>query len=57
MTNEQLEVLKKVDEMLNEVCMPTYSKLAALLRDDVAYSEDRIKKFRDAVKAGTYTTG
>jgi hypothetical protein len=56
MTPEQLEVLLKVDEMLNDVCMPTYSKLAALVRDETEASEHRIKKFREAVKIGTVTT-
>jgi hypothetical protein len=57
MTNEQLEVLRKVDEMLNDVCMPTYSKLVALIRDDADLSEYRLKKFREAVSIGNYTVG
>lgn len=57
MTDEQLAVLRKVDEMLNDVCMPTYSKIVSLIRDEAESAEHRMNKFRDAVKAGNYTTG
>jgi hypothetical protein len=56
MTKEQLDVLRKVDEMLNDVCMPTYSKLSALIRDEADASEHRLAKFREAVKSGVVTT-
>lgn len=55
MTEDQLKAVQQADEILNEACMPTYSKLAALIRDDIENSQDRLDKFREAVKRGLTT--
>lgn len=56
MTDEQKEVLRKVDEMLNDVCMPTYSKISNLLMSHPVANRNAIQEFRTAVQEGRYTT-